>query len=336
MHIDGLPTEVLTQILVSLGPSLSQLRECLGVSKRFHASAWAALSHSICFENMYQRSAFVFQICLVETGRSVAWNKTHATRTDSAVLDLDPESSKPLNIGISDQFRELVAKLRSLDFGFRPNTPLGLGSEPNTPPNTPFPSATLNHHLSFDYAAITASQIRIYGSCWEHRFVADDLTTILRHARNLRSLNLSGCQIRPDALDAVLDGIRGLHVGLRSLDLSNCSLKGWSLLAIVQACASTLSILHISGLFRFRRNMANVLHRIVASCPNLEIVIAKQCPDIDADLQAEVALLNPRIIWVRSEKRSQPKPLPFIPKLSSRSSSSSRLDRVATIDTDSD
>ncbi|KAJ3011276.1 UNVERIFIED_CONTAM: hypothetical protein HDU68_001762 [Siphonaria sp. JEL0065] len=233
---------------------------------------------------------------------------------DSAVdLIYDGNAADSFALGIS-RFECLSETLRHLDFGFRPNTPVGMpaNSEPNTPPNTPFPSAaatTSSMMLSmidphFDYP-MNLHNIPFYGNQWDHRFIAEELILILQSCPNLRSLNLSGCQIKLECVDTVVDAFRALPFGIQFLDLSSSSLKGWALVGIVAACGESLKVLNISGLFRFRRNNGGILHKIIEACPRLERLIAKQCPDIDQDLFMDVSLMTPNLKFVRDRRVSR-------------------------------
>ncbi|KAI9346602.1 hypothetical protein BDR26DRAFT_855816 [Obelidium mucronatum] len=337
--LERLPSEVLVAILVRVGPLASALRPCFQASRSLNAAAWQALAHGgLQFENMSQRKRFAERLMLLV---GVKRQRASARMPENTVAPSYPHSLSPSGDSAVDlindshlvglhpcgglnvpslthdpmlpRFEHLIETLRHLDFGFKPNTPIGMpvNSEPSTPPNTPFPSTVggcggggASHHHIHPYPLDYLSTIKFYGNQWDHRFIAEELILILQSCPNLRSLNLSGCQLKLECIDTLVDSLKALPFGIQYLDLSNSSLKGWALLGIVEACRESLKVLNISGLFRFRRNNATVLYKLVESCPHLHRLIANQCPDIDQDLFMHISLMAPHVKFRVSKSQS--------------------------------
>ncbi|KAJ3241435.1 hypothetical protein HDU81_000484 [Chytriomyces hyalinus] len=292
----NLPSELVAVIISYVGPQPSHLKAVLGVSRAMNEAGWNALAAGFFFESLHQRKLFLETLQFVQGFPSIS-NKENYIPTN--------ECEQFVSIPFAGKVARLAATLRHIDFGFRPTNAAALPpTDPTTPPNTPFPNTSSEFSsqttLNFDYAAAAASQIRFYGSQWDHRFVADELLQILQACPNLRSLNLSGCQFRPDSIEPLQSALRSLPAGIRTLTLSHSSLKGNSLVSIVTACAPRLRVLDITGLCRFRRVRTRDLERILAApgMMGLERIVAKQCPDLDEDWIAHMRTVYPKVRWV--------------------------------------
>ncbi|ORY38411.1 hypothetical protein BCR33DRAFT_720778 [Rhizoclosmatium globosum] len=332
IHLEQLPNEILVAIMIHCGPLASNLRNCFYTSKTLNAAAWQALAHrGIQFEHMAQRKRFAellmmdlqasqnlkqeYSSLAPETSNTNPPTYPHSlSPSGDSAIELDTEKYQFSTTPLLNRapFRTLIQTLRHIDFGFRPNTPVGIPrgtSEPSTPPNTPFPIGTAAAAAAATASSSSTSSsseldFQFYGNQWDHRFIAEELILMILACPNLRSLNLSGCQVKHEHIDTLVDALRRLPFGIEKLDLSSSSLKGWALVAIVQACGSSLKVLNISGLFRFRRNNASILYKIIETCPNLQRLIAKQCPDIDQDLFMDVSLMTPQLKFVRDKRVS--------------------------------
>ncbi|KAJ3102126.1 hypothetical protein HDU97_000768 [Phlyctochytrium planicorne] len=128
-----------------------------------------------------------------------------------------------------------------------------------------------------------------YGGKWEDRLVNDLLLDISKNCRNIKFLDLSGCQVAESIFEEAITNLKNLE----GINISQSSLKGGALEAIRVQCFPRIKFLDISGIMRFRRIHSDYLMDLLQDCTSLTTLVACNCPDLEDELMQELKLRFP-------------------------------------------